>query len=91
MANALQVFDNSLNDGQLCVCRIVYVKACCAIACYKLNGVVGVHRERQQTTFANHLDAVFLCTLVCNKTPTATSHNATFKLEGRTHGVFNAV
>ena len=91
MPNALQVFDNSLNDGQLCVCRIVYVKACCAIACYKLNGVVGVHRERQQATLAHHFNTIFLVTLVCNETPAATSHHATFKLEGSTYGVFNAI
>ena len=76
------------DDRQLNIRWIGNGDARSALASYQLDRLIGKDRERERTLVANHLNTVFLGTLMSHEAPTAARRNTTFEEETGRYRIF---
>ena len=86
--DALQMLYHISDDRQLNIRWICNGDALSALASYQLDRLIGKDRERERTLVANHLNTVFLGTLMAHEAPTAARRNTTFEEETGRYRIF---
>lgn len=91
MSNALQMLYHRADDGQLYVRRIGNRYALVAVGIDQTDRIIIIHRERKHALVADHLDDIFLRTLMTDKAPRGRAGETISETEYRTDRIFRII